>query len=171
MNKIVENIKKYVYYTINTLIIIFAILTIYYMFQTTILKKQYANMFGYTAFRVATGSMESEINIGDVIVVKLTDKVNIGEVIVFEQDSSLIVHRLIKQNGDKYITKGDANNLEDEPITKERIKGKVQKVIPSKLLIQFVICVVVINFAIYFGLGALEKRGDKSISVKGEDIK
>ena len=76
MNKIVENIKKYVYYTINTLIIIFAILAIYYMFQTTILKKQYANMFGYTAFRVATGSMESEINIGDVIVVKLTDKVN-----------------------------------------------------------------------------------------------
>ena len=54
------------------LVTIFIIIGIYYLFQIKILNKGYANLFGYTFFQVATGSMSDTIEIGDVIIVSIT---------------------------------------------------------------------------------------------------
>ena len=41
-----------------------------------------------------------------------------------------VTHRIISISGDEVITKGDANNAPDDPITMSQIKGKVLFAIP-----------------------------------------
>lgn len=115
------------------LIIVFVIIMfgLYYMFQIKALKNEYANMFGYTFFEVATGSMANTINIGDVVIVKITKDVNENDIIVYKEENSFITHRLIKKTEDKLIAKGDANNSEDKPIVYEQILGEVTYIIPQ----------------------------------------
>lgn len=129
-----NRVSKIVGILIDLLIILFTFLIIlgaYYIFQVKILKKDYPDLFGYTFFEVATGSMSDTINIGDVVVVKITKEVNENDIVVFKENESFIVHRLINKNENEYITKGDANNSEDKPIKEEQILGKVVKIIPK----------------------------------------
>ena len=49
---------------------------------------------------------------------------------VFQDNGALVVHRIISLDGDTVITKGDANNTADKPITASVIKGKVLFSVP-----------------------------------------
>ena len=53
------------------------------------------------------------------------------DVIVYKNEDKLITHRLIKLDENTLITKGDANNVQDAPITKDMVMGKVIFVIPN----------------------------------------
>ena len=120
-----------IFLTISTLILI---VLIYNYVQTKIFKKDYCNIFGYTAFKVVSGSMADTINIGDIVIVKIeNDKnnININDIIVFKQDEYVITHRVINIDGDKILTKGDANNTEDKTIERNQIIGKVTKVVTN----------------------------------------
>lgn len=86
--------------------------------------------FGYGAAVVLSGSMEPEFSKGDLIVVKATDDFDLNDIVVFESDNSLVVHRIVGMGKDKVVTKGDANNVEDEPIAREAVLGKVLFWIP-----------------------------------------
>ena len=78
----IENMKKLkrlIGYILNILIVIVVSITLigmYYMAQITFLKKDYVNICGYTFFEVATGSMASTINVGDIVVVRITNEIN-----------------------------------------------------------------------------------------------
>lgn len=115
------------------LIIVFCLIAvgIYYIVQIKVLNNNYANLFGYTFFEVATGSMANTIEIGDVVIVKLAKDVNEGDIIVYQDGEDFITHRLVEKNGDNLVAKGDANNSEDKPITQEQILGKVIYIIPK----------------------------------------
>ena len=136
----IKNMKKtkkinvIIGYMLNILIIIVVLITmigLYYMAQIKILKKDYADMFGYTFFEVATGSMADTINIGDVVVVKVNDEVKENDIIVYKEENSFITHRIIKIDGQNLITRGDANNSQDKPIKSSQILGKVIYIIPK----------------------------------------
>jgi signal peptidase I len=114
-----------------TIISILTILGIYYMIQIKILKKDYANIYGYTFFEVATGSMADTINIGDVVIVKINDEIQENDIIVYKEENSFITHRIIEINEESIITRGDANNSEDKPIQANQILGKVVYNIPQ----------------------------------------
>ena len=86
--------------------------------------------FGYGAAMVLSGSMEPEFSKGDLIIVKETEDFGLNDIVVFENGSSLVVHRGVGLDNDKIVTKGDANNVEDEPITHEDVLGKVLFWIP-----------------------------------------
>ena len=127
-------LSKIIGYILDVLIIIVSIIIfvgIYYIFQIKILKNDYSNIFGYTFFEVATGSMANTIEIGDVVVVELTNEVNENDIIVYKDENSFITHRLIEKNGNRLIAKGDANNSQDRPISQEQILGKVIYIIPK----------------------------------------
>ena len=129
-----KKLSKILGYILNILIIlvtIIIILAIYYFVQIKIANKPYAIIFGYTFFEVATGSMEPTIDVGDVIIVKITNEVNENDIIVCNKDNAFITHRLIKIEEDNFITKGDANNTEDEPMQKSDLIGKVVNIIPD----------------------------------------
>ena len=113
------------------LVSIIIIIGIYYIVQIKVLKNSYANLFGYTFFEVATGSMSPTINVGDVVIVHLTKEVSENDIIVYKEGENFITHRLIKKEEGKIITKGDANNSEDRAIQEADILGKVVKIIPQ----------------------------------------
>ena len=115
------------------LLIVFVLIMIgvYYIVQIKVFQKDYANLFGYTFFEVATGSMSGTIEVGDVVIVEITKDVNKGEVIVYNEGDNFVTHRLVEKEGDHLVAKGDANNSEDKPITEDQILGRVIYIIPK----------------------------------------
>lgn len=145
---------------LNILIAVVVLITIiglYYMAQIKLLNKDYANIFGYTFFEVATGSMANTINIGDIVVVKVNEQFTENDIIVYKEENSFITHRVIKIDGENLITRGDANNSEDKPIKANQILGKVKYVIPKigiwrKVLASPEILGMIIVFIILLGI-------------------
>lgn len=127
LNKILEIILN----IIIVLISIIVIIALVYVLQTKVQHKESANIFGYTAFEVATGSMSGTIEIGDMVIVKITNDIQTNDIVVYKQDNNFITHRVIEIKEDTIITKGDANTSNDLPIEKNQIFGKVIKVIPK----------------------------------------
>ena len=76
-------------------------------------------------YKVETGSMENDIHAGDYILIYTKKDYKIGEIVTYKKDGYHVTHRIIKKNGKKFITKGDANNIEDEAIGLKSIVGKV----------------------------------------------
>ena len=87
--------------------------------------------FGVGISVVLSGSMEPTLKVDDVIIVKKTEDYGVDDMVVFNDHGILVVHRIISMDSDTITTKGDANNTEDEPITREVVKGKVIKVLPG----------------------------------------
>ncbi len=91
-------------------------------------------VFGYSIFRVSSGSMEPELSVGDVILDKTVDdksSIKVGDVITFESEelgNILVTHKVIKapytENGVLMLqTKGVANDVADEPVRADSVRG------------------------------------------------
>ena len=87
--------------------------------------------FGVGSAVVLSGSMEPEISVGDLLIITEAQSYQVGDVVVFQDGRSSVTHRIVSISEDKVVTRGDANNTEDDPITLEQIKGKVVAVIPA----------------------------------------
>ena len=81
---------------------------------------------------IATGSMEKELHVGDVVIIKKCSANDIeeGDIIEYQMEGYTVIHRVTKKtqkNGRfTFITKGDSNDNEDlQPVTQEQIIGKV----------------------------------------------
>ena len=95
------------------------------------------SLFGYSLFRVSSGSMQPTLDVGDVILVQQCDgkSVENGDVVTYvattgEMQGKLVTHRVIKSpymdNGEVYVvTKGDANLNDDPPVSASQIEGKL----------------------------------------------
>lgn len=84
-------------------------------------------VYGYTTLIVSSGSMEPELMVGDVIIIKECDSYNKGDIITFNVNNEyLVTHRIIEEKENHYITKGDNNNSADDNIVlEEQIEGKL----------------------------------------------
>ena len=89
---------------------------------------------------VISYSMYPTLNRGDLILVKGTtpEEIEVGTVVVFRHEKGLAVHRVVEIDGDKIVTKGDANPKEDDPITYDDIVGRVPSIGNSLLKIPLV---------------------------------
>ena len=167
LKKIISKISEAILNIFLMIAIILAIIAICYSFQTKILKKKYANIIGYTAFEVVTGSMANTINVGDIVFVKITESVSENDIIVYESEDGIITHRLISIDGENFIAKGDANNQEDDPIKKEQIIGKVIKIMPEiaiwrdVLLTPEIIILITISISLIGIVISLSDKEDK----------
>ena len=92
------------------------------------------SVFGYSIFRVSSGSMEPELMVGDIILDKTVDNpedLKVGDVITFKSNDygdMLVTHKVIKapyEENKKLMlqTKGIANDLADKPISVDNVKG------------------------------------------------
>lgn len=81
--------------------------------------------FGVGVGVVMSGSMEPELSINDLIIVRARKEYQEGEVIVFQQNGKLVVHKIIAINEEEVITQGSANNAPDNPMPIQSIKGEV----------------------------------------------
>lgn len=129
MSKTIEKIVKIII-DILTGIVLFAILVLLYgKIEMQISGNNYSNYFGYTLFKVTTGSMGNAVKIDDVVIVKIGDEVKENDIITYYEDKSFITHRVLEVDNSFLITKGDANNTEDTPIAKTQVVGKVVHII------------------------------------------
>ena len=126
-----QKIINFILNVLLTVVTIIIIVGFYYIYQIKIDQNDYANLFGYTFFEVATASMYPTIEIGDVVIVEITNDVEKNDIIVYIDGESIITHRLIEKNENELIAKGDANNSEDKPINKNMVLGKVIKILPK----------------------------------------
>lgn len=126
-------------------------LCVYTFIMTDILKKDYANVFGYTYFVVATGSMSGTIEVNDVVVVKLTQDVEVNDIITYQgEQGEFITHRIVKKIGNQIITQGDVNNTQDEPITTEDVVGKVTMVISPSFVLKLIAVLLIVFILLAF---------------------
>lgn len=82
-----------------------------------------SGVFKYQIMAIGSGSMEPIVYRGDAIVFEKYDDelINVNDIIVFRQKGKFITHRvidIIESSGKiRYITKGDANENQDDYIT------------------------------------------------------
>lgn len=75
-------------------------------------------------YNVVTGSMEDHIHVGDYILIYKKNNYQVGDVVTYRDKDSMITHRIIREENGSFVTKGDANNVEDGKINKSDIVGK-----------------------------------------------
>ena len=155
-----KKLKNAMKYIATVFLVLLVSLCIYTFVVTDIMKKDYVNVFGYSYFVVATGSMSGEIEVDDIIFVRLTKDVKVNDIITFkDKDGSIITHRLMSKNGSSYITKGDVNNISDEPITKDQIIGKVRFVVsPSFILKSIAVFLIIFIFLALVNFDVIVKK-------------
>lgn len=132
--KRVFKIAKRVLDVVSILLIAVMVLTIAISMVSRI-NGNAPSFFGYTIYRVASGSMEPELMVGDVILdkdVKDPLELKVDDIITFmgsgELDGVYVTHKIIKapyDDGTGFMlqTQGVANELADEPIPVEKVKG------------------------------------------------
>ncbi len=94
---------------------------------------------GYQMYVVLSGSMNPAFNTGSLVFVKPTEPTEIveGDIITFSSSSDanrLTTHRVVGLNWDNglsFITRGDANNVNDpSPVPSENVVGRVTGSVP-----------------------------------------
>lgn len=160
---------------LDILIILFGFILLVFIYnniQTRILGNDYSSIFGYSTFEVQTGSMEGNledsISIGDWVVVKYTNNIQLEDIVTYQKDGAFITHRVIEEYNGTYITKGDANNAKDDPVSREQIVGKVVKILPSfgfirkTILNPYVLLSLIVSFyLIGYALRSIKKDKEK----------
>ncbi len=142
LKNFISKIFSFLLISLSILIIIFSL---YYIVQIKFKNKILVNFFGYTILEVKSGSMEKELLVSDIILIKLIEgenkkeKIKVDDIITFRQENHLVTHRVLELNEDDLITKGDANNVADRPINYPSIEGKYIKTFINKNILKQVV--------------------------------
>lgn len=161
--------KKILYYVLFLVIVLpFLIFNLTLIIKSKLYPDKIADFMGYKPFIVMSGSMETTINIGDLVIVKKVNSCSIhtGDIIAFKNGNIVISHRVkevINDSGTyKFKTKGDNNNVADDFIVNsDAIEGIFVNKIPglgSILLflgkpiglLMVILVIIIVSTALYF---------------------
>ena len=176
-------IKKVIKFIINfftVLIFLILLLTIYAKINMITSGKNYFELFGYSFFKVTTGSMDPTIKENDIIIVSTNDTYNVNDIITYQDDANFITHRIITMDGNTLITKGDANNATDQEVNKSDVIGKVVKIFSGlgrwqsifttpKIIVALFVTLILFDFA--FSYKGKENKNKKVEKEKNEEEK
>ena len=117
---------------IISILLVILMLNVYVMVQAKAKPNSVPSVFGYKPFIVLSGSMETEIFVGDLVIVKEVEPatLRVNDIIAFRDSENLVTtHRIVNiVNTDKgrcFETKGDNNNTKDNSIVcPESVEGK-----------------------------------------------
>lgn len=123
--------KKVLSWIANIVIVILILIVVLSLVSNVKGKNNY--VLDYFSLKVLSGSMEPDIKVGDVVVVKKVDGTDVkaGDVVTYKIGNDVYVtHRVIEvvEEDGKFLfkTKGDANNKEDDGLIKEEdLVGKL----------------------------------------------
>lgn len=127
-----KKIGSILYKGLLIIVICMSILNTWMFINHVVLKKEVPQLFGYAQLVVLSGSMDPTLKVGDLIVVHEEQAYEEQDIITFRTETAPTTHRIVETKDTGFITKGDANNVEDEGIvTKNQIYGRVVMVIPK----------------------------------------
>ena len=126
--------KKAFKIIVITVLLIVLIINVSIIIQTKTKPNLVPNILGFKPFIVLSGSMESKISVGDLVFVKEVNpnELKVGDIIAFRDSEDIVTtHRIVdidtKDNGLCFVTKGDANNANDDGIVyPSMVEGKYQ---------------------------------------------
>ena len=167
MTNIAKKVLKMFVDVLTVSVFLVLILIIVAKVKMMISGKQYFEVFGYSIFTVATGSMEPAIKQNDVIVVKKEKEYSVNDITTFFSDNAFVTHRIISIKGHEIVTKGDANNAKDAIIKDTDIIGKVVRIIPNGAVWQKVLTSPLTIIMIFVTLILF----DFAFSYKGNKVK
>lgn len=119
-----------------TIFMLIMIILIFLVGQTKLTGSE-PSLFGNKLYIVDSGSMEPTIKMHSLIIVKerAAEEIKVGDIITYYGGDSVtrVTHRVVDEvdNGEGFITRGDANNVDDpNPVKKESIIGEVNLSVP-----------------------------------------
>ena len=131
--------NKVIKFISNLLFIIFMITITFFIFITAQSRLTGAepSILGRRIYIVESGSMLPTLKVNSMLIVKElpADKIEVGDMVSYygNTEDVRITHRVvdIQDNGNSFITRGDANNTNDPNLlVKEKVIGKVIFSIP-----------------------------------------
>lgn len=126
MNEIKKILKTILDIITYFLIIILSLYLILTMYQKHILKSDLMKINNYYIFQIASSSMETNLHIGDYIVIEKTNDYSVGDIITFKDEGVYVTHRIHQVKENEVITKGDANSAFDEAVKKNDVVGELR---------------------------------------------
>lgn len=188
MQKIKENqMLKYLWKTIKIIVTLFILIIIGIIITQRIFNNN-VSVLGYRIFTVATGSMEPEYKVMDILFVKESkeSQIKVGDDVVYlgkggTFDGKVITHRVVEIEKENDIvsfhTKGIANDIEDPIVYYDQIYGKV---IYKGVVLSFVnkiinnpigfYLLIVIPVAILITLEIIDRKKEKDEKIIEEEI-
>jgi signal peptidase len=124
-------LKKIIFIILDVLSVVIIVCAVGVLLTVLLTRSDKApSIMGYSVFRVMTGSMEPTIPVNSLIVTHETDPAELepGDIITFYSgdpllDGAVNTHRIVSvsQVGEKYtfVTRGDANNVDDSYQTEQ----------------------------------------------------
>jgi len=86
---------------------------------------------GFSCAIIGSGSMEPTISVNDLLLIKGWESYQAGDIITYvSPKGALVTHRIKEVLDNGYITQGDANNIADEEVLRQRVMGRVIFVMP-----------------------------------------
>lgn len=116
---LIKKIMNFIIYPIFSVLLIFCISIVLQIIKN---PEETPDLFGYKFFNVVSGSMNPQLEIGDIVFSKEIEEKHIkkGDIITFKQKNAIITHRvediIIENEKIYYQTKGDNNNSKDESL-------------------------------------------------------
>lgn len=104
---------------------------IYLLNARTVGNNQLPMPFGIGIAVVQSGSMEPTFAKGALLFAVKKDSYRVGDIVVYQSKGILVVHRIIAKNGTTIVTKGDANNVADDPFDVSAVKGTAVVWVPG----------------------------------------
>ena len=110
----------------NIIVFLSAVIVLFFVAMIVLPK------FNYGLIIIRSGSMEPTIKTGSIVFTKSENHYKKGDIITFNSENhSLVTHRIVESNNDKYTTKGDNNNTTDDFVVPRRaVKGKMLFTVP-----------------------------------------
>lgn len=152
-----NKILRLIVMTIKAIISLFIIIVISIIFIQRISNNK-LTLGGYGLYTIASGSMEPNYNISDMVISKKVDinEIKIGDDVIYlgkedELKDKIITHRVIKKREENgkiiFQTKGTANDIADPEIEENQILGKV---IYKSVILSFISKIVNNPYGFYF---------------------
>lgn len=169
---------------IGNILYILLFIIVIFMLVVVILQRVSDNSIsfgGYRLFTVATGSMEPEYQVGDVLISQEIDpnEIQVGDNIVYRGNTGsfkdkIVTHQVVsirEENEEKKITtKGIANVEEDPEIDGSQVYGKViYKVKTLSFIGQIIKNIYVFYFIIFVPIAIIIFRQVRIILKKDDD--
>jgi signal peptidase len=170
--RVLDKIFSFFLNFLLVIVVIISFFSIYSYVSINILDNSYVNVFGYTFFEVVSGSMGESIKVDDLVIVKINSSYKKGDIITYYSDGDFITHRVVSIDGDKIITRGDANNGNDSPINDSVVLGKVVYIASNvgiwkrvfmnpKVFISLLITLVLFSFTFSYNKKSYKKNKNK----------
>lgn len=126
-----KRIVKVFEYMLYSILVLILCVNIVIMIKANLYKDKVPGILGYKPFVVLSGSMQSQINVGDLVIVREIDanKLNVNDIIAYRDGKIVTTHRIkevLKDNNDVcFKTKGDSNNtMDDGVVCSKDIEGR-----------------------------------------------